>query len=175
MKKFNPRLLKAAVYGANDGMVTTFAVVAGASGAHLSSNVVMVLGMSNLVADGISMALGDFLGERSEAKLRAKQKDKALPEKLWHTGVITFLAFAIAGSLPILPYFVKAFGFDGFFEHEFLFSFAMTFGAMFFIGSIRTYFIGGRWWQNGLEMLFLGAIASMAAYLLGAGVESLIT
>jgi len=54
------------VYGANDGIVTTFAVVAGASGAALSSKVVLILGFANLIADGLSMAIGNYLGRKSE-------------------------------------------------------------------------------------------------------------
>lgn len=45
------------VYGANDGISTTFAVAAGVAGAALSAHVV-VLGLSNLLADGLSMAAG---------------------------------------------------------------------------------------------------------------------
>jgi VIT1/CCC1 family predicted Fe2+/Mn2+ transporter len=54
------------VYGAIDGLVTTFAVVAGVAGAGLSAGVVVVLGVANLVADGFSMAVGNFLGLRAE-------------------------------------------------------------------------------------------------------------
>ncbi|MCP4507445.1 MAG: hypothetical protein GY826_13765, partial [Fuerstiella sp.] len=44
------------VYGGIDGAVTTFAVVSGVAGAGLSSGVVIILGMANLVGDGFSMA-----------------------------------------------------------------------------------------------------------------------
>lgn len=54
------------VYGANDGIITTFAVVAGSSGAELAHGVVVILGLANLVADGISMGMGNFLSLRSE-------------------------------------------------------------------------------------------------------------
>lgn len=54
------------VYGSIDGIVTTFAVVAGASGAGLGINVVLILGISNLVADGLSMSIGSFLSKKSE-------------------------------------------------------------------------------------------------------------
>lgn len=60
--------LKSAVYGANDGIVTTFAVVAGVAGAQLSSSVVLILGIANMVADGISMGLSNYLGERSQRR-----------------------------------------------------------------------------------------------------------
>ncbi len=53
-----PNYLPDAVYGAIDGTVTTFAVVAGAIGADLSPRVVLILGAANLLADGFSMACG---------------------------------------------------------------------------------------------------------------------
>jgi len=54
------------IYGAIDGAVTTFGIVSGVAGAGLSSGVVIVLGMANLLGDGFSMAAGNFLGTRSE-------------------------------------------------------------------------------------------------------------
>ena len=54
------------IFGAIDGAVTTFAIVAGATGAQLSPAVVLVLGGANLVADGFSMAVSNFLGTRTE-------------------------------------------------------------------------------------------------------------
>ena len=43
------------VYGANDGIITTFAVVAGVSGASLPARTVLILGFANLIADGFSI------------------------------------------------------------------------------------------------------------------------
>lgn len=57
--------LRDAVYGANDGIITTFAVVAGVAGADLSAAVVLILGFANLLADGFSMAMSNYLGEKS--------------------------------------------------------------------------------------------------------------
>lgn len=38
------------IYGANDGIITTFAVVTGVTGAALESKIVVILGLANLVA-----------------------------------------------------------------------------------------------------------------------------
>ena len=44
--KFFSIILEIFVYGANDGIVTTFAVVAGVAGAGLSTRVVLILGVA---------------------------------------------------------------------------------------------------------------------------------
>ena len=62
------------VYGAIDGTVTTFAVVAGAAGAALSPGIVIILGFANLLADGFSMASGNFLSERTQRDFVKKER-----------------------------------------------------------------------------------------------------
>ncbi len=62
------------VYGAIDGIVTTFAVVSGVAGAGLSTGVIMILGMANLVGDGFSMAASNYLGTKTEEELRRKAR-----------------------------------------------------------------------------------------------------
>lgn len=54
------------VYGGNDGIVTTFAVVAGTVGADMPHYIVIILGIANLLADGTSMATGAYLSLKSE-------------------------------------------------------------------------------------------------------------
>lgn len=68
---------KEVIYGGIDGIVTTFAVVAGFSGAALTHDtttqlsflVVLLFGLANLFADAASMGLGSFLSVRSEKDL----------------------------------------------------------------------------------------------------------
>src|SRR3989344_1289070 len=64
------------VYGANDGIITTFAVVSGAVGAGLSPLVVIMLGLANLVADGISMGLSNFLSLRSKHSFAQRERKR---------------------------------------------------------------------------------------------------
>lgn len=64
MKKYN--WFPDFVYGGMDGVVTTFAVVAGVVGSSLSSSVILILGFANLIADGFSMACSKFMSDRAE-------------------------------------------------------------------------------------------------------------
>lgn len=69
--------VKSAVYGGMDGLITTYSVVAGVAGSGLSPYVVIALGVANLIADGLSMSLGDYIGTKSEqefARLERKRE-----------------------------------------------------------------------------------------------------
>lgn len=59
-------VLRDVVYGAIDGSVTTFAIVAGVAGAGLSSTIIIALGIANVLADGFSMAAGNYSGTKAE-------------------------------------------------------------------------------------------------------------
>ena len=70
--------LRDCVYGAVDGAVTTFAIVAGVMGAGLSPRVIIALGVANVLADGFSMAAANYSGTKAEAdnarRLRAVEE-----------------------------------------------------------------------------------------------------
>ncbi|MEM9301949.1 MAG: VIT1/CCC1 transporter family protein [Pseudomonadota bacterium] len=70
--------LKDFIYGAIDGAVTTFAIVAGVVGAALDDTVIIVLGLANLLADGFSMAVSNYLGTRAEQQEREKARRSEL-------------------------------------------------------------------------------------------------
>lgn len=79
--------LREIVYGGTDGIVTTFAVVAGFTGASISGSIeeltfvtVLLFGLSNLFADASSMGLGNFLSIRSEKEVYKNEKKKELKE-----------------------------------------------------------------------------------------------
>ena len=60
------------VYGGIDGSVTTFAIVAGVTGASLSPTIVLILGFANLFADGFSMAISNYLSTKSRKEYAEK-------------------------------------------------------------------------------------------------------
>ncbi len=157
------------VYGANDGIITTFAVVAGVAGGSLSHTAVLVVGAANLIADGLSMAVGNFLAIRSNESARAAQN---LPEEEAHPvkhGLATFAAFVSAGAVPLVPYVFAGWRTDGF-----LWSTVLTLATLFTVGALRAAVTVDRWWRAGLEMLVLGAVVAAAAYGAGAGVAALL-
>ena len=157
------------VYGANDGIITTFAVVAGVTGGTLAPVTVLVLGVANLLADGLSMGVGNYLGIRSDERVREAQQ---LPEQeafpVRH-GLATFLAFVTAGAVPLVPYV-----FSGMTPNLFATSTGLSLAVLFAVGAARSRVGTGSWWANGLEMLVLGVIVGAVAYCGGAVVSGLV-
>ena len=84
---------KEVIYGGIDGIITTFAVVAGFSGAAFSNEtttqlsflVVLLFGLANLFADGVSMGLGNFLSVKSEQDLYREARKKESHEVVANT------------------------------------------------------------------------------------------
>lgn len=207
------------VYGANDGLVTTFAVVAGATGAALSSNIVLILGFANLIADGLSMAIGNYLSIKSEQEYQKGQRKKeeweienlrpieeheireiykkkgfkgqdleraieivTSDKNIWISdmmkdelgiieenqsnptkhGAATFLAFILAGSVPLLSFVL---GLPV--ATAVPVSVGLTAATLFIVGALRSLISPLKWYRAGLEILLVGGIAALAAYFTG--------
>lgn len=213
------------ILGAVDGTVTTFAVVAGVAGAAMVGPVAMVLGLANLLADGFSMAVGNYLsvksdrqvidrirrieqnhidkepeGEREEIRqiFAAKGFEEPLlsqivevitqDHKRWidtmvteewgqpletpspmKAGLVTFVAFGVAGFIPLLPYCLplETMGFDVNGDTKFQISAAITAVTFFGIGWAKGYVVQRSPWLAGLETLVIGGAAAGLAYLVG--------
>jgi VIT1/CCC1 family predicted Fe2+/Mn2+ transporter len=155
-------LLRDTILSANDGIITTFAVVAGAKGANLDHSIVILLGLANLAADAISMSAGNFLGVESENEvIREKTKSKLFlsPGK---SAAITFSAFAIAGTVPLLPYLFSA---DD--SYTFGTSIALVFLTLIAMGFLRGAATSVHKVRTILETIFVGGVAAAAAYSIG--------
>lgn len=156
------------VLGANDGIITTFAVVAGVAGARLSPAVVIVLGMANLLADGLSMGASNYLGSSSEDAVQHLNGDHHRRRAMLRS-VATLLAFVTAGFIPLLAYVMPV-------DPAYAFSVAtiLTGVALFMVGAARALVIDKPWWVAGLEMFTVGSLAAVTAYLVGWGLRRLV-
>lgn len=65
--------LRAAVLGANDGLVSNLSLVMGVAGANLPNQTILITGMAGLLAGAISMALGEWLSVQSSRELYLRQ------------------------------------------------------------------------------------------------------
>lgn len=147
------------VYGANDGIITTFAVVSGVVGANLSERIILILGFANLVADGFSMGASNFLARRSYAD-PDERADR--PEAIRH-GTATLFGFIVAGIVPLVAYVVPMPD-----DIRFPVAVVLTLSTLFAVGASRAIVTNLRWLRSGLEMLCVGALAAAVAYSIGA-------
>jgi VIT1/CCC1 family predicted Fe2+/Mn2+ transporter len=213
------------VYGASDGAVTTFAVVAGALGASLSPAIILILGFANLFADGLSMSIGSYLSTKTRKELIEKErkkeeweidnmedeekneireiyekkgfKDDLLEDivriitsrrKVWldtmmkeelgliddpknpiESAATTFVAFNLIGIIPLVPFiFLYVSGLNSLSSsNASVYSIIFTAVAFFVIGIIKGKIVGKSIITSGLSTLGVGAIAALAAYLVG--------
>lgn len=210
------------VYGGLDGIITTFAVVSGVAGADLGANIILILGIGNLLADGFSMGTGNYLATKSvreyydrEARRQAWEIDRspeaqkvelrtlflqrgyAEPdaERLvevqtrdkarWvnaimiaklgmlkeeanpvYNAMATFISFVLAGSLPLLVYLV---GLVTPIETNDAFRVSVLLSglALFGLGAAKVFLTRLNPLRSGLEMLIVGGLAAVVAYVIG--------
>lgn len=216
------KYLKSIIYGGLDGTITTFAAVAGVAGASLSAGVVLIMGLANLIADGLSMSIGDYLSSKSEAEYEAAERAReawevenypegekreleeiyiargmsaedarsaveiiAKDKKAWvdtmmveelgimpnddspiGSAIATFLSFAIFGFLPVAAYVVGLFV-PALASLRFPLACGLTGATLFGLGALKTSITGKSWIVSGFEMLLVGGIAAVAAYVVG--------
>lgn len=159
--------LREFVYGGIDGAVTTFAVVAGATGAHFDTKVIVVLGFANLFADGFSMSVGSYLSTKSEHEVMHKRGVVHQSEPTaFLNGLATYIAFILVGLIPLAVYTADLV-FDFQVTRPFLTTSIMTALAFIGIGLLKSKVAGTPVVRAVLETLILGTIAASFAYFLG--------
>lgn len=164
-KRVEKKYLPEFVYGATDGTVTTFAVVAGAMGASLSSAVILILGFANLLADGFSMAISNYLSVKSKNELHKKKRYQHA-NKPRKTAFATFAAFVIVGLVPLIS-FVLGIYIPLVYSYQFVISIVLTAVSFLAIGAIRGLVVGKHPVKSSLETLLIGGIAALLSYTVG--------
>lgn len=149
------------VYGATDGTVTTFAIIAGSMGALLSAKIILILGFANLLADGFSMAASNFLSSKS--KIELGDGDGKRPIK---TATATFLSFVIVGFIPLLSFVIAPLH-SSINDSKFLISIILTSLAFLVIGGIKGMITGKKIVLSAIESFLIGSLAALIAFIVG--------
>lgn len=153
--------LHSVVVSANDGITTTFAVVAGALGASLSPSVILILGFANLFADGLSMATGSYLGVKAEIEFEeGKGQDIKVGNEPLKNALTTFIFFFIAGLVPLLPYLLNL-------TDSFRISCISVVLALFIVGLLRGRYTNKKILKTGVENTLIGGMSAVLAYTVG--------
>lgn len=163
------------VYGGIDGAVTTFAVVAGATGARFSIKVILVLGFANLIADGFSMGVGSYLSSKSAQQLKTKKGESIANEPSpVINGLTTYLAFILVGLVPLVVYLVDYISSINL-SNPFFVATLLTAISFWAIGILKSHVTQTPLVRSVLETVSLGLIAAAFAYVLGDVLERIIS
>jgi vacuolar iron transporter family protein len=172
--RFNDSYLGEFVYGAIDGVVTTFAVVAGATGANLSPTIILILGFANLFADGFSMAMSNFLSTKTKIGVLAKKGHYHHEIQPVKTAFVTFISFFVVGLIPLLSYVAGVFS-PMIEEKQFIIAAVLTGVAFIIVGGIKAKVVKESWTRAALETLLLGGAAAIIAFYVGLFIKTLIS
>ena len=156
--------VRGVVFGGMDGILTTFALLAAVEGStQTSTSLTLVIGISTVLADALSMAAGEYLSAKAEHELQGNgfSADEAGPlEK----GAAMFIAFTLFGSLPLIGCVASTnlSRFDS--GSSFQISVVITAGMLFALGAIKSQFGAGVWYLAGAEVAGIGGVAATVAY-----------
>jgi vacuolar iron transporter family protein len=99
--------LRAAVLGANDGIVSTASVVMGVAGATTNTQAILTAGLAALVAGALSMAVGEYVSvssQRDAERVNAQhvEHDDTEFTNPWAAAIASLIAFTVGGLVPFL-------------------------------------------------------------------------
>ena len=163
---------RAAVFGANDGLVSNLALVLGVAASGMESHTVLLTGVSGLLAGALSMAAGEWVSVRSQRELL----DASIPDKIvvmkdgmieqvgtpMRAALSSFAFFAVGAFFPLIPYLVGATGAAA------IVAAAVIVGlALLFTGGVVGVLSGQSPAPRALRQLLVGYGAAGVTYLLG--------
>ncbi|MGB0925348.1 MAG: VIT1/CCC1 transporter family protein [Minisyncoccia bacterium] len=161
IKKYLPEF----VYGSVDGVVTTVAIITGAVGAGLSSSIILVLGLANVLADGFSMGSSEYLSSISEAQLDSSKKGLA-KNTAFAKGLATFVSFVAVGLAPVVPFLVSVLV-PGFSAYGVTVSLVTAFCAFIFIGYVGARVTKTSRLTNIIRTVAVGGVAAFISFAVG--------
>lgn len=148
------------VFGAIDGIVTTFAVIAGVYGAALSASLILILGSANLFADGFSMGVSNYLATDS------RTVDPVVKNPVV-SGLTTFLAFLVAGAVPLAPFLYMYARGRAVTELVYLFAFIVSLATFFLLGVLKGIVTRTSVLRSASATFLIGCSASFIAFFIG--------
>lgn len=165
MKKIIHTYLPEFVYGSVDGVVTTVAIITGAIGAGLSSSIIFILGLANVLADAWSMGSSEYLSSISEAQMEGEDHDNEGKTPI-KKAAVTFVSFVAIGLLPIIP-FLFSILFPYFVGPDVYVSMGAALCAFVLIGYIGARVTKASRSENIIRTVIVGTIAALISFFVG--------
>ncbi len=159
--------LSDSILGSVDGIITAFSIISAAKGASMTSDVAIVIGLSGLIADAVSMGICSYLA--AETMLVQGNKTKTP----FFSGLSTFFSFLIMGAIP-LSVFLMARIWPIPESYIYPIASGLTIFALFLVGVFKGIGLGEPIFSSGLQTAGMGGVAALIAYGLGFFLEVLV-
>ena len=167
--------LRAAVLGANDGLVSNFCLMMGVAGAGTSMPTILLSGIAGLVGGACSMALGEWLSVTNARELALSQLDRvsgpleseqgqisvASAGDAASAAVFSFVLFGLGALVPIVPFCIFSASL------RITASIALSGAALFLLGLATSLFNARSALFSGVRQVVIGAAAAAVTYLAG--------
>lgn len=161
-KEINLNKLRASVLGANDGIVSTAAVMIGVAGATTNSIAILLSAIAAVVGGAVSMSLGEYV---SVASQRDVEQGSGIEQEEWTSPTIaaiaSFFSFLFGAILPVI---------SGIITHNDYVSYSIfitTLVALSITGALSAYLSRTSIIKSVLRLLIGGTIALIITYTTG--------
>jgi vacuolar iron transporter family protein len=167
--------LRAAVLGANDGLVSNFCLMMGVVGGGAKASAVVLSGIAGLVGGALSMALGEWLSVTNARELATSRRPlepagaiergaaaaREAAGEAWHAARYSFCLFAAGAAVPLIPFAISGA------RLAVAASIAISAAALFAIGLATSLFNGRAAGFSALRQTVIGVAAAVATYGIG--------
>ena len=147
-------MLSEFVYGGMDGVITTVAIIAGTMGADISTKYALILGLSNILADGFSMGISRY---NSLVDIVASNSELSRTSPIL-SALATFFFFVLMGLIPLFPFLMNI-------EKENIRKWLVfsSLVAFLLIGGVKGMY-SRRFKKSIFEVVFIGSIGAAISY-----------
>ena len=146
---------KSIIYGGTDGIITMFNIISGIRGANLNITYSIIISLSVLISDAVSMRFSDYSSTKIDKKLGYTNNNEI------KSGIITFLSFIFFGMIPLslfLGLYIQTN------QNAFVYSAIIVFISLFILGVFKSKLTGDNYLKSGLSTSTYGLTASMTSY-----------
>lgn len=150
--------LRSAMFGFQDGLVSTTGVVVGISAGVEQKAIIILAAIVAVMVEASSMAAGQYSSEKAVHQMDKTGRHK---DDLMVGAGIMFFSYLLAGLVPIIPIIL----FDQ--PLALYLSIIFAFIGLFIIGYVKGYIVAQKPLRSALELFIIGAIATSIGLIVG--------
>jgi len=157
-RRVDASYFKSAIFGFEDGLVSTTGIVAGLSAGTRNPKLVLLAALVAMGVEAVSMGAGEFISERGIHAMRGNHhRDSATT-----SGLIMSASFVVAGFIPLLPIMLLPF------PGSVYVSLAAALVALFVLGTVKAKAVQAKSPLNSaVETLIIGGAATLIGFAVG--------